>query len=144
MYMVSNVHGWTGDREFRLLHVKGSEAVRESYVIGERKADLPLDEAHDRVLRGFTDKDHPSDLIVYEHALETLRVVLDEAQPALADELRRIVASGVVAVARAAGKGMFGSGEKVSPEERECIATIREVLELDASSEARTALSALD
>lgn len=143
MYMVSNVHGWTTEKQFKVLDIEGSEAVREAYVIGQQKVDMRLDPPHDKVLRGFTGKDHPADRIIYEHALETLQKLLEEAQPDLAERVRASVARMIVEVAKASGKGLFGSGQKVSPEERTCIQHIAEVLALGESSAASAALAEL-
>ena len=48
-----------------------------------------------------------------------------------------MVARMVVDVAKASGKGIFGTGEKVSPQERECINHI--AAELRLTDTARTA-----
>jgi hypothetical protein len=145
MYMVSNVHGWTDDRQFvvPLLNIHGLEAVRESYAIGAEKAELRIDEAHEKVLAGFLAQARPSDLLVYEYALETLRLFLAEADTGLAEHIRTRVAEMIVSVAQAAGKQLFGTGDKVSSEERDCIKTIASALDLAKSKRAIEVLTSL-
>jgi hypothetical protein len=49
----------------------------------------------------------------------------------------------VVAVAQASGEGFLGTGPKISPEERACIAQIDRELSLSASAPAAKILNAL-
>jgi hypothetical protein len=49
----------------------------------------------------------------------------------------------VVDVAKASGKGIFGTGEKVSPQERECINHIAAELRLTDTAEAAELLKGL-
>ncbi len=142
MYMVSNVHGWTEDRQFMLpvLEAHGAEAFREAKAIGSVEASLELDAVHAKALSEFLASARPSDLIVYEYALETLRNYLDLCEPTLASEIRQHVAQTIVHVAEASGKALFGGGEKVSHEERDCIAQIDEVLWLRKDPGAAAAL----
>jgi len=72
----------------------------------------------------------PPDRVVYEYALATLKQYLAIAGPAAVDRIRTLVARMVVDVAKASGKGIFGTGEKVSPQERECINHIAAELQL--------------
>lgn len=146
MYMVANVHAWTGDRQFRvpLLDLPGSEQFLESFAIGKQEARLELDPEH-RVALGTLIKDaRPADRIIYEYALEALRSFLDSATPDLALTTRVAVAQMIVAVARASGKGPLGSGPKVSDEERACIRQIDEALELSQAEPAADVLRTLD
>lgn len=135
MYMVANVHAWTGDRQFRvpILDMPGSESIREAFTIGKQEAQLDLDPEHRRVLGTLMTASKPADRVIYEYALETLRRFLDVATPELALTTRAAVAQMIVAVARASGKGPLGSGPKVSDEERDCIAQISEALGLESS-----------
>jgi hypothetical protein len=146
MYMVSNVHGWTEDKQFKIpfLNVEGSESFREAFVIGQEEAALDIDKPHRKVLTGFLRADHAADLIIYEYALDTLRMFLAEAGPSVASQVRVAVARMIVNVAKASGKGIGGSGEKVSAEERECITQITDTLGLRAAPEAKTTLAELD
>jgi hypothetical protein len=145
MYMVSNVHGWTGDRQFLLPVIKahGLEAFREAIAIGREKSSLDIEEAHERVLDGMLASGRPSDLVVYEYALETLRLFLDHASPELATTVRTRVADMVVNVASAAGKKLFGAEDKVSPEERSCIEQISNALQLRKAPAAEVRLRAI-
>ena len=81
--------------------------------------------------------------VIYEYALEALKEFLTAAAPAVADELRTAVARTVVAVAQASGKRLFGTGEKISPTERECIQNIAAELRLADCAPAAAILSAV-
>jgi hypothetical protein len=142
MYMVANLHGWTSDRQFRvpLLDIPGSEAIREAFVIGEEEARLDLAAEHRKVVDSLLSN---TDKVLYEHALETLKEYLAIAQPAVADRVRTLVARMIVHVAKAAGKGIFGTGEKVSPQERECISHIAAELRLSEAPKAAEILKGL-
>jgi len=139
MYMVANVHGWTSDRQFKipLLDIQGWEAFREAFVIGEEEARLEINPEHRKVVDSMLNTARPSDRVIYEYALETLKRYLAIAQPAVGERIRNLVARMVVDVAKASGKGIFGTGEKVSPQERECINHI--AAELRLTDTARTA-----
>jgi hypothetical protein len=135
MYMVANLHGWTADRQFKvpLFDIQGIEAIREGFVIGEEEARVEITAEHRKVVDSMLSPARPPDRVVYEYALETLKRYLAVAQPGVAERLRALVARTVVDVAKASGKGLFGTGEKVSPQERECIAHIAtELLLADA------------
>jgi hypothetical protein len=139
MYMVANVHGWTSDRQFKipLLDIQGLEGLREAFVIGEEEARLEINPEHRKVVDSMLSIARPPDRIIYEYALETLQRYLAIAQPAVGARLRTLVARMVVDVAKASGKGLLGRGEKVSPQERECINHIAAQLRLtDVSSAA--------
>jgi hypothetical protein len=132
MYMVANVHGWTSDRQFKvpLLDIPGVEALREAVVIGEEEARLEMTDEHRKVVDSMLTTARPPDLVIYEYALQALKEFLAIAQPAAAMKLRTIVAQMIVDVAKASGKGLFGTGEKVSPQERDCIKHIAAELQL--------------
>lgn len=136
MYMVANVHAWSEESQFRvpLLDWPGSEAVREAYALGQQEAKLEVGEAHGKVLRGLLAHAKPSDRIIYEYALETLKLYLVEASAPVAEVLRAAVSRGIVAVAEASGKGFLGMGRKVTDEERACIAEIAGALNLTTSA----------
>jgi hypothetical protein len=145
MYMVANVHGWTGERQFKVpfLDIEGLEAFREAFVIGEEEARLELTPEHRKVVDSMLTTTRPPDRVVYEYALETLKQYLVIAQPAVGDRIRTLVARMVVDVARASGKGIFGMGEKVSPQERECISHIAAELGLMDTARAAEILNTL-
>ena len=142
MYMVANVHAWTSDRRFRvpLLDLPGSEHIREAFEIGKQEAAFAMAPEHRRVLGTLVSHARPSDLVIYEYALETLKDLLPMLSPALADTVRAAIARTIVAVARASGEAFLGTGEKVSPEERACIAQIDQDLALSGSPRAAAAL----
>ena len=145
MYMVANVHGWTSDHKFKipLLDIQGLEAFREAFVIGEEEARLDMTAEHRKVVDSLLATVRPPDRIIYEYALETLKLYLAVAGADVAERVRVLVARMVVDVARAAGKGLFGTGEKVSPQERECIAHITEELKLREAPKAAETLNKL-
>ena len=145
MYMVATVHAWTTDRQFKvpLLDIPGSEALRESVAIGAQEARLEISGEHSKVVGSMLTSAKPPDRVIYEYALETLEEYLAVAQPAVADKLRAAVARMIVAVARASGERLFGLGEKVAPEERECIGHIAARLRLTESSQAAAHLAKL-
>jgi hypothetical protein len=145
MYMVANVHGWTADRQFKVpvLDLQGIEAIREAFVIGEEEARLEMTAEHRKVVDSMLSPARPPDRVVYEYALETLKRYLAVAQPGVAERLRTLVARSVVDVAKASGKGLFGTGEKVSPQERESIAHIAAELRLADTPKAAEILKTL-
>jgi hypothetical protein len=145
MYMVANVHGWTSDRQFKvpLLNISGSEAVREAFVIGEEEARLDIAPEHLKVVDSMLTTARAPDRVIYEYALETLKEYLAIAQSAVVDKLRTAVARMIVDVAKAAGKGIFGTGDKVSPEERACISHIATELRLGDTAKAAEILNKL-
>ena len=144
MYMVANVHAWTSDKQFRvpLVDLPGFEAIREAFSIGKQESKLDIARQHRHVLSTLLHS-KPSDLVIYEYALDTLAEYLASASPAVATEIRTAVAHMIVAVAQASGEGIFGSGDPISPEERDCIATISARLQLTTSAEAAQALAAV-
>jgi hypothetical protein len=145
MYMVANVHGWTSDRQFKvpLLDIQGVEAFREALVIGKEEARLEMTPEHRKVVDSMLSTVRPPDRVIYEYALETLKQYLAIAQPAVSEGIRTVVARMVVDVAKASGKGIFGTGEKVSPQERECINHIAAELRLADTAKAAELLKAL-
>jgi hypothetical protein len=145
MYMVANVHGWTSDRQFKvpLIDLPGFEALRESVVIGEEEARLEMTAEHRKVVDSMLTTSRPPDRVIYEYAIQTLKEYLAIAQSPLAAKLRTAVARMVVDVAKAAGKGIFGTGEKVSAQERECINHIAAELRLAEAPKAAEMLQTL-
>lgn len=133
MYMVANVHLWTRDEQFRVpvVNLPGFEEIRESIEIARQQAQWDLSEEHRRVLASMLTSAKPPDRVIYEFALETLRQLLATVSATLAETLRFGMARMIVAVANASGKGLLGTGEKVSAEERSCIRLINAELGLD-------------
>jgi hypothetical protein len=146
MYMVANVHVWTTDRPARsaVWNLPDLETLRTSFEIGKQESQWEIDEAHRRVLRDLLAAPKPSDLLVYEFALETLRALLAEAGAEFAATLRTGIARMIVAVANASGDGFLGTGEKISPEERACIRRINSELGLDQTEAGAWLMENLD
>ena len=146
MYMVANVHAWSSDRQFRVpvLDLPGMEQIRESFAIGSAEAKLDLTSEHRAAIGKMLSAPKPADRIIYEYAIETLRELLAVSSPELAGVLRGLIARTVVAVARASGKGLLGSGPKVSAQERECIDQIVLALALELDDAAAGSLAGLD
>src|SRR3954453_8822550 len=113
-----------------LLDWPGFEAIRESFVIGAEEGRIEMSREHRRVLGTLLTSAKPPDRVIYEYAVETLRQFLATASPAVAEQVRTAVARMVVHIAEASGEGIFGTGEKVSPEERACIEQIDAALSL--------------
>ena len=142
MYMVVNVHGWTSDRQFKI-PVLDIQAFREAFVIGEEEGRLDVTHEHQKVVDSMLTTVRPPDLVIYEYALETLKQYLAIAQPTVGEKIRTLVARMVVDVAKASGKSIFGTGEKVSPQERECISHIAAELRLTDVAAAAEILNSL-
>src|SRR4051794_2711467 len=145
MYMVANVHAWTADRQFKVpvIDFPGSEQIREAFAIGKQEAVLHLDEGHAEALGDLLKSPKHADLVIYEYALETLAQFLAAAAPPVVAMTKVAVATMIVAVAEASGKGLLGSGPKVAPEERECIHRIAADLSLARSEDAAAILQAI-
>jgi hypothetical protein len=69
---------------------------------------------------------------VLDRALEevdaSLALAATKADEATVNAYKQLIVDGCVAVAEAAGKGLFGSGEKVSAEEKAALERIRQHL----------------
>ncbi len=145
MYMVANVQAWTNHRQWHvpIVDIPGLEHIREAFAIGKQQAEFELIREHRRALATLLTHAKPSDLVIYEYAIETLRQSFEVLNPILADEVRTAVAQMVVAVARASGEGILGTGEKVSREERDCIAFLDRELALSSASHAADILGSL-
>jgi len=145
MYMVANVHAWTGMTQFRVpvIDMPGFEALRESIEIGRQASKLALDDEHAKVVESMLVSPRAPDRVIYEFAIATLRGFLTLADPAIATEMRTAVARMIVSVAKASGEGLFGTGKKVSDEERACIQHIAITLMLSESPEAAAILASL-
>jgi hypothetical protein len=139
MYMVANVHLWTNGSKTRLpvVNLPGPEVLREEIEINKQLAHWEVADEHRRVLGSLLSAAKPADRIVYDYALATLKQLIGEAGPALAETLRTGIARSVVAVAHAAGNGFLGNGKKVSAEERACIRQINDALGLDQTEAGR-------
>jgi hypothetical protein len=137
MYMVANVHAWTADRQWHLpvLDLPGAEQIREAFTIGEQEpGSAEMTREHRRLLGTLLTNAKPSDRVIYEYAIETLRQLLGELAPPVAEQVRVAVARMIVAVARSSGERWLGTGPKIGPEERACIAQIAVQLSLAASA----------
>jgi len=145
MYMVANVHGWTSDSQFKvpLLDITGFESWREAFAIGEEEGGLQITPEHKKVLDSMLTTVRRPDRVIYEYALETIKQYLAIAHPTVCERVRTLVANGVVHVAKASGKGILGTGEKVSAQERECINHITAELRLTDTAGAAAILNTL-
>jgi len=146
MYMVANVHAWTSDQQFKIpvLNIPGFEAVREAIEIGKQEGPLGIDAADARVVDSMLSTAKAADQVIYQYALETLSDFLSTASPGLVDQVRTFVAQSIVAIAKASGEGLFGTGPKVGPEERSCIEHIVSTLNLPATPAAAKIAYGLD
>ncbi len=142
MYMVANVDAWTNDVEFRvpILDWAGSEKIREAFVLGYQESNFNLERDHGLLLKTLLSNTKPSDLVIYEYALSTLRRAIKIVSADLAEHLRVAIAQTIVAVARASGEGLGGSGPKITPQEQFCIDDIDEALGLSSSKRAAEVL----
>jgi hypothetical protein len=143
MYMVANVHAWTSETQWQIPiagGIPGSEALREAFAIGKQERGLQLTREHGRVLGSLLSAAKPSDRVIYEYAVETLKLYLGKADEAVADHLRASVARSIRTVAESSGKGWFGSGEKISPAERDCMKRIADELGLLENTDAAETL----
>src|SRR5262249_36376891 len=145
MYMVANVHAWTADRQWHIpvLDLPGFEEIRESFEIGRQEAVLHMDRAHRRVLGAMLSHARPSDLVIYEYALDTLAQALPLLAAPLADERRTAMGGMGGAVAEASGKGFLGTGTKISEYEKSCIEQIDRALGLSSVPAAAKILEAI-
>ena len=108
----------------------------------ERK--LSIEKPHAAVLKSLLSHAKPSDRVIYEYALETLKQFLDAAEASVAEQTRTAVARMIVRVARASGEGLFGTGDKVSRHEEACVKHIADDLSLRSSPAAAEALKKID
>ena len=138
MYMVANVHAWTKESQFQVpvIELPGAEAIREALAIGKQESKFDISKEHRDVLRNLLAGAKASDRMIYKDALETIALLLATVKPKLADRIRTGIARMILAVAEAAGKGFLGTGEKISPEERDCIEQIASKLSLADSESA--------
>lgn len=143
MYMVANVDGWenAGNTHARSFNILSVEQIRESFVIGLQEGDMPMNKQHRSLLGQLVSGGRPFDVIVYEFAIETLRLLLPELVGDLPNRVRYFIAKSVVAVANASGERFLGTGEKVCASERDTIRYIDEMLSLCSSSEVKDILA---
>lgn len=146
MYMVANVDAWTKDTQFKvpIIDLPGWEHIREAFALGRQERKYDIDREHRRVLSSLISNAKASDLVIYEYALDALALALANAPQELADQIRTAIAGMIVAVAKASGEGLLGSGPKVSPYERDCIEQIDKSLQLSTCAAAKEALAQLD
>jgi hypothetical protein len=146
MYMVSNVHAWTADKQWvvPVFDIPGFEQLREAFAIEQQETTLAISKDHRSVLGTLLWKARPMDLVMYEYALDTLGLCLDECDDNVANKVRATVARTIMAVAKASGERLFGTGEKISPEEQTCIDQIAKTLDLHACERASSILDGND
>jgi len=145
MYMVANVHAWTKEEQSSvpLLDLPGFEAIREAFAIGRQEKSLDLLPEHRQLLGTLLQQAKPSDRVIYDYALETLVLFLNQAAPQVVQQVRTAVAKMIVAVANASGEGLLGTGEKINRHEHDLMEHIAETLRLRESDDAKAALQAI-
>jgi hypothetical protein len=84
------------------------------------------------------------DAIIYDYAVESLKLFLDVADPKVATPLRNMIARTMMNVALASGKRWFGAGAKATPQQVAIIEQINDALQLDSSKIAERFLDPLD
>lgn len=146
MYMVSNVHAWTHETQWSipLTDIPGFEAIREAFAIGRQEKHLDITPEHRRLLGTLLGRAKPSDLVIYEYALDALALFLEQSTPEIAERVRNAVATMIVAVAKASGEGLLGTGEKINRHEHKLIRHIADLLGLRESAEAKATLDAIE
>jgi hypothetical protein len=132
MYIIVNSHLWSPVRNTSLLsRIPNTIAMLEAFEIGKQESSWEISEEHREVLGTMLSSPRPSDRIVYEYALETLKHLLNAAGAGLAETIRTEVARMIVAVANASGDGFLGTGVKISEDELFCIRWLNVELGLD-------------
>lgn len=146
MYMVANTPAWMENeqRRTKISRLLGIDALRESFAIGQEEARFDISSEHGRTLHQLLIAARQTDVIVYEYALKTLAMFLEDAADDLIETIKMLVARGMVAVATAAGESSFGAGEEPSPSQRDCIRQVVFVLKLNDSPSASATLDELD
>jgi len=145
MYMVASVATWNddSDRQWKLGDLFGAAALRDAFAIGEQESSLEIRAEHTEILHVLLSDAKPPLLVVYEYALDTLRLCLAVVDAPLRELLRVAVARMMVAVAKASGEGWIGAGGEPTDDQRKCIRLINSQLKLDESSTAAAILAEL-
>jgi len=146
MYMIANCHAWTKGKQWEvpLLDIPGFEAIREAFALGRQERSLEVAVEHRHLLGTLLKSPKPSDLVLYEFALETLASFLNQTTPEIAESVRTAVARTMIAVAKASGEGLLGTGEKINRQEFKTIGHVAERLNLRESESAAALLDAID
>jgi hypothetical protein len=146
MYMVANTPAWMGNeqRRTKISRLLGIDSLREAFAIGKEEAKFDISSEHGQTLHQLLIAAKPTDEIVYEYALETLAMFLEDTTDDLTETIKMLVARGLVAVATASGEGWFGGGDELSSSQRNCIRQIVFVLKLNDSPSASTILEELE
>ena len=146
MYMVANLHGWTKDIQWEIpwVDIPGFEAIREAWAIGREEKQFEITKEHRQSLGTLLKGTKPSDLIIYEYALDTLLMVFEFLDPPLVSQMKTAISRMMLNVANASGEGLLGTGEKLNRHEVQCIEEITEKLQLRQSSDAAQVLKALE
>lgn len=66
----------------------------------------------------------PADIIIYEYAMDTLSLYFTMANSDVVKVMKTAISRSIVAMAKAAGEGWFGSGRRPTEDQRVCIDTI--------------------
>ena len=79
--------------------------VREAFVIGEQESALAVSSEDLKALDCMLAFHRPSDVIIYEYALDTLSLYFTLANSDVVEMLKMVIARSIVAVSKAAGEG---------------------------------------
>jgi|GEM_PF-1357598 hypothetical protein len=146
MYMVGNAGTLVDDPQSKdkQRDLFGIAKLRESFVIGEREADMQqaveFHADHLKTLRGLLTPE-PSNQVTYDGALEALRLFFLCAEPPVVTVAKRAISRMIASVAHAAGEGLFGSGHEATAAQQQCIRKLRDALALDRESSATAELA---
>jgi hypothetical protein len=146
MYMVANAPAWMENeqRRAKISGLLGIDSLREAFAIGKEEAKFDISSEHGQTLHQLLIAAKPTDDIVYEYALRTLAMFLEDTTDDLTETIKMLVARGMVAVATASGEGWFGAGDEPSSSQRDCIRQIVFVLKLNDSPSASATLDELE
>lgn len=146
MYYVAAVLEFKEDSdlpESLLNDIFGVNRLREAFAANQVTQDMHLCYANESQLRALLVDRRKVDVIIYEFAVETIKMYLQVATPEIAAVVRNVVARGMVEVATASGNGWFGSGAEATAEQLDIISQIRDELQLDKSEVAKRFLDQL-
>jgi hypothetical protein len=132
MYMVAHASTLTDEAEDtgRLSGWSGFTVMREAFAIGQQQSMLEIQDCHQKVLRELLVSAKPSDVVIYDFALDTLKLCFRKANPDLVEQMKTAIARMMVSVGKAAGEGFFGGGHKVTAAQKACIQTVVDELRL--------------
>jgi len=119
------------------------KTISQPFIVALMVDLLEIEPGHRRTLGLLLKGAKAPDRIIYEYALETIRLFLDQATAPVGDAARAAVARSIVRVAEASSRGFFHT-QTVTQAERECIGHIASALRLDQSEQAVKDLKQLE